>query len=290
MRKMRVLMAAVAIAPIVILSACFPSIGDIIGGGGGSAPASVSGKWSIMLTSQNGSSNNVDLEANFSQSTGTISAAPAVILSSSPCDVGTDSIDGTVKSNSIVFTLAFGGTDPVVTFSGSVSSDGLTMAGNYKLPKGGCSSADSGTWVATKFGDSSGTYSGPLMSAVTGRTFNISAVVQEDASNDLQVTANITGGACGALNNMTGQAIGSILQFQTADGLISFAAQAPLPTYATLATEYAFTGETCGTEDNGTGTLTLNTSSAVRSTAKAQITPTMHALFEKARESLAASR
>jgi hypothetical protein len=289
MRKMRVLMAAVAIAPIVILSGCFPSIGDIIGGGGGGAPASVSGKWSIMLTSKNGSSNNVDLEANFSQSTGTIAAAPAVILSSSPCDAGTDSIDGTVKSTSIVFTLAFGGTDPVVTFSGSVSTDGLTMAGSYKLPKGSCSPADSGTWLATKFGDSSGTYSGPLTSAVTGRTFNIAAVVQEDASNDLLVTANLTGGACGALN-MAGQAIGSVLQFQTSDGLISFVTQASLPTFATMTADYAFTGQTCGTEDNGSGTLTLNTSSAVRSTAKAQITPEMHTLFEKARESLAASR
>jgi len=290
MRKMRVLMAAVAIAPIVILTGCFPSIGDIIGGGGGSAPASVSGKWSIMLTSRNSSSDNVDVEANFSQSTGTISAAPAVILSNSTCDVGTDSIDGTVKGASIIFTLSFGGTESPVTFSGSVSSDGLTMAGSYSLPKSDCSPSDSGSWAATKFGDSSGTYSGPLTSVVTLRTFNFSAVVQEDATNDLLVTANITGGACGALNNMTGQAIGSVLQFQTSDGLISFAAQAPLPTYATLATEYAFTGETCGTEDNGMGTLTLNTSNAIRSNAKVQITPAMHMLFEKARESLAASR
>ena len=182
MRKMRVLMSAVAIAPIVILSGCFPSIGDIIGGGGGGAPASVSGKWSVALTSNNGSANNGEVDANFSQSTGTISASPAVILSSSPCDNSTDSIDGTVKGSSIVFTLSFGSSSPVVTFSGSVSTDGLTMAGNYKVPKADCAPADSGTWAATKFGDSSGTYSGPLTSAMTERTFNISAVVQEDAS------------------------------------------------------------------------------------------------------------
>ena len=65
--------------------------------GGGGSPASVSGKWSFLLTSNNGSSNNVDLEANFSQSTGAISAAQSVILSSSPCDFGTDFIQGTVK-------------------------------------------------------------------------------------------------------------------------------------------------------------------------------------------------
>jgi hypothetical protein len=288
MRKMRVLMSAVAIAPIVILSGCFPSIGDIIGGGGGGAPASVSGKWSVALTSNNGSANNGEVDANFSQSTGTISASPAVILSSSPCDNSTDSIDGTVKGSSIVFTLSFGSSSPVVTFSGSVSTDGLTMAGNYKVPKADCAPADSGTWAATKFGDSSGTYSGPLTSAMTERTFNISAVVQEDASNDLQVTANLTGGACVALN-MTGQAIGRALQFQTSDGLISFAALASGPSYSTLSTGYEFNGQTCGTEDHGTGTLAISTS-AVRPASKPEITPAMRAIFERAHTALAASK
>ena len=105
MRNSNKLCAVLAIAAVVSLSACFPSLGDIIGGGGGSKPASVSGKWSTFLTSSHNSNNVVDLEANFSQSTGTISASQSVLLTNSPCESGTDSLDGTVKGSQINFTL-----------------------------------------------------------------------------------------------------------------------------------------------------------------------------------------
>ena len=191
MRNFRVVLAVAVIAAIASLSACFPSPGDIFGGGGGSgSPASVSGKWSILLTSNHGASNNADIEANFSQSTGAISAMQSLILSSSPCDFGTDFIQGTVKGSNINFTLAFGTGHPTTSFSGSVSNDGLSMAGSYKMPSGDCASADSGTWAATKFGDSSGTYSGQLTSNVTSRVITALAAIQEDASNNLQ--ANIS--------------------------------------------------------------------------------------------------
>src|SRR3984885_2285592 len=181
MRNFRAVLAVAVIAAIASLSACFPSPGDIFGGGGSGSPASVSGKWSFLLTSNHGSSN-VDVEANFSQSTGAISAAQSVILSSSPCDFGTDFIQGTVKGSGVSFTLAFGTGHPTTSFSGSVSNDGLSMAGSYKMPSGDCASADSGTWAATKFGDSSGTYSGQLTSNVTSRVITALAAIQEDAN------------------------------------------------------------------------------------------------------------
>src|ERR1700757_4415307 len=156
MRNFRAVLAVGMIAALASLSACFPSPGDIFGGGGGGSPASVSGKWSFLPSSNHGSSNNVDLEANFSQSASAISAAQSVILSSSPCDFGTDFIQGTVKGSNINFTLAFGSGHPTASFSGSVSNNGLSMAGNYKIPSGDCTSSDSGTWAGTKFGDSSG--------------------------------------------------------------------------------------------------------------------------------------
>ena len=131
MRNFRVVLAVAVITAIASLSACFPSPGDIFGGGGGSgSPASVSGKWSILLTSNHGASNNADVEANFSQSTGAISAMQSLILTSSPCDSGTDFIQGTVKGSNINFTLAFGTGHPTTSFSGSVSNDGLSMAGS----------------------------------------------------------------------------------------------------------------------------------------------------------------
>jgi len=285
MRNIRAVLAVVAITAVACLSACFPSAGDIFGGGGGGSPASVSGKWSILLTSSHGSSGDVDLEANISQSTGAISATEAVILSSSPCEFGTDFIQGTVNGSNISFTLAFGTGHPTASFSGSVSSDGLSMSGTYKIPSGDCASSDSGTWAATKFGDSSASYSGPVVSAVNERTITVLAAVQEDASNNLQANVTLTNGGCSMLT-LTGTAIGSVLQLENADGEIAFVAQASDPTYATLATKYQIGGTSCGLADNGTGTLSKVVPAVVgRSTASSRVNtqanPLSHSLLEK---------
>jgi hypothetical protein len=284
MRKFRAVLAVAVIAAVASLAACFPSPGDIFGGGGGGSPASVSGKWSIILTSNHGSSNDVDLEANFSQSTGAISAAQSVILSSSPCDFNSDFIQGTVKSSSISFTLAFGSGHPTTSFSGSVSNNGLSMAGNYKMPSGDCASSDSGTWAATKFGDSSGSYSGQLTSAVNSRVITVLAAIQEDASNNLQANISLTNGGCSMLN-LTGTAIGSILNLESADQTIGFVAQASDPTYATLATSYQIGGTSCGLADNGSGTLSKVLPAAVsRPNASTTINSLTNSLLEKTLE------
>ncbi len=284
MRNFRAVLAVAAIAAVASLSACIPSPGDIFGGGGGGgSPASVSGKWSILLTSNHGSSNNVDVEANFSQSTGAISAMQSVILSSSPCDFGTDFIQGTVKGSNINFTLAFGTGHPTTSFSGSVSNNGLSMAGNYKMPSGDCASSDSGTWAATKFGDSSGTYSGQLISA-NSRVITVLAAIQENASNNLEANISLTNGGCSMLN-LTGIAIGSILDLQNADGTIGFVAQASDPTYASLATSYQIGGISCGLADNGSGTLSKVVPAVIgRSNASTKINPLTNSLLKKTLE------
>ena len=284
MRNFRAVLAVAAIAAVASLSACIPSPGDIFGGGGGGSPASVSGKWSILLTSNHGSSNNVDVEANFSQSTGAISAMQSVILSSSPCDFGTDFIQGTVKSSSISFTLAFGTGHPTTSFSGSVSNNGLSMAGNYKMPSGDCASSDSGTWAATKFGDSSGIYTGQVTSDVTSRVITVLAAIQEDANNNLQANISLTNGGCSMLN-LTGIAIGSILDLENADQTIGFVAQASDPTYATLGTSYQIGGTSCGAADTGSGTLSQASPNVVRRPkASAKINPLTNSLLKKTLE------
>jgi hypothetical protein len=284
MRNFRAVLAVAVMAAVASLSSCFPSPGDIFGGGGGGSPASVSGKWSIILTSNNGASNDVDLEANFSQSTGAISAVQSVILSSSPCDFGTDFIQGTVKSSNISFTLAFGTGHPTTSFSGSVSKSGLSMAGNYKMPSGDCASSDSGTWAATKFGDSSGSYSGQLTSAVNSRVITVLAAIQEDALNTLQANISLTNGGCSMLN-LVGTAIGSVLDLENADQTIGFVAQASDPTYATLATSYQIGGTSCGLADNGSGTLSKVASAVVgRSNAGTKINPLTNSLLQKTQE------
>jgi len=281
MRNFRVVLAVAVIAAIASLSACIPSPGDIFGGGGGGSPASVSGKWSFLLSSNHGSSNNVDLEANFSQSAGAISAAQSVILSSSPCDFGTDFIQGTVKGSNINFTLAFGTGHPTASFSGSVSNNGLSMSGNYKIPSGDCTSADSGTWQATNFGSSSGSYSGQLTSKLTSRVITVLEALQEDTSNNLQANISLTNGGCSMLN-LTGTAIGSILDLENADQTIGFVAQASDPSYATLATSYQIGGTSCGLADNGSGTLSQVAPAVVsRPKASAKINPLTNSLLAR---------
>src|SRR5215472_1020508 len=280
MRNFRAVLAVAAIAAAASLSSCIPSPGDIFGGGGGGSPASVSGKWSMLLTSNHGSSNNVDVEANFSQSTGEISAAQSVILTSSPCEFGTDFIQGTVKGDNINFTLAFGTGHPTASFSGSVSSNGLSMAGNYKMPSGDCASSDSGTWAATKFGDSSASYSGQVTSDVNSRVITVLAAIQENASNNLQANISLTNGGC-AMLSLTGTAIGSVLNLETADQTISFVAQASDPTYASLATTYEIGGTSCGLADKGSGTLSKVVPAVVsRSNAVTKINPLANSLLE----------
>jgi hypothetical protein len=284
MRNFRAVLAVVAIAAVASLAACLPSPGDIFGGGGGGSPASVSGKWQILLTSNHSSNNNVEVDANFSQSTGTISAAQSVILSSSPCDSGSDFIQGTVKGSNINFTLAFGSGHPTTSFSGSVSNNGLSMAGNYKMPSGDCASSDSGTWAATKFGDSTGTYSGQLTSAVNSRVITALAAIQEDASNNLQANISLTNGGCSMLS-LTGTAIGSILDLESADQTIGFVAQAADPTYASLATSYQIAGTSCGLADNGSGTLSKVVPNVVsRPQASNTVNPLTNALLKKTLE------
>ena len=284
MRNFRVVLAGAVIAAIASLSACFPSPGDIFGGGGSGSPASVSGKWSFLLSSNHGSSNDVDLEANFSQSAGAISAAQSVILSSSPCDFGTDFIQGTVKGSNINFTLAFGTGHPTASFSGSVSNNGLSMSGNYKIPSGDCTSADSGTWQATNFGSSSGSYSGQLTSSVNSRVITVLEALQEDTSNNLEANISLTNGGCSMLN-LTGTAIGSILDLENADQTIGFVAQASDPSYATLGTSYQIGGTSCGLADNGSGTLSQVSPAVVsRPKASAKINPLTNSLLQKVQE------
>ena len=286
MRNMRKLMAAAAIGSIVVLSACIPNLGNVLGGGGSSPPASVTGKWSTLATSSQNSNDVVDIEVNISQSTGTISAAQDVISSNSKCENGTDSLDGTVKGSTVGFTLSFGSGNPTASFTGTVSSDGLSMSGKYKITSGSCSPADSGTWTATKFGDSSGSYMGTFASAVITKSFGVTAVVQEDGSNNLQVTATLTGANCAALH-LTGKAIGSALQTENADQTITVLAQASAATFATLAVQYKIGGTSCGVADTGMGSLSKITAAAVIHPGESsQINPITQSLFAKMQEIL----
>jgi hypothetical protein len=167
-----------------------------------------------------------------------------------------------------------------------VFSDGLSMAGNYKIPSGDCAPSDSGTWAATKFGDSSGLYSGQVTSAVNSRVITVLAAIQENSANSLEANVTLTNGGCSMLN-LTGTAIGSVLQLENTDGTIAFVAQASDPTYASLATQYEIGGTSCGVADNGSGTLSkLAAAVTGRPKVGSQTNLQSQALLEKVRQNL----
>jgi hypothetical protein len=81
--------------------------------------------------------------------------------------------------------------------------------------------------------------------------------------------------------SLTGTAIGSVLNLQTADQTISFVAQASDPTYASLATKYEIGGTSCGLADKGSGTLSKVVPAVVsRSNAVTKINPLANSLLK----------
>ena len=121
--------------------------------------------------------------------------------------------------------------------------------------------------------------------------------VQRDESSDYRARCDpgrrqqqpagkyfITNGGCTMLN-LTGTAIGSILDLETADQTIDFAAQASDPSYASLATSYEIGGTSCGLADNGMGTLSQVVPNVVkRPNASAKINPLTNSLLQKIQE------
>jgi uncharacterized protein (TIGR03437 family) len=57
-------------------------------------------------------------------------------------------LSGTVSGNSLSMTLNENG--QLVTFSGTISSDGNSASGTYNAPPGGCTNGDAGTWAGMR--------------------------------------------------------------------------------------------------------------------------------------------
>ena len=84
--------------------------------------------------------------------------------------------------------------------------------------------------------------------------------------------------------NLTGTAIGSVLDLETVDETAAFVAQASDPTYATLATRYEIGGTSCRLADNGSGTLSKVVPAVDgHSKASTKISPLTNSLLEKTR-------
>jgi uncharacterized protein (TIGR03437 family) len=110
----------------------------------GAQPIGFTGYWTFAAQSsvygfQSGASGQVTQNGN------TISGQ--LSLSGTPC-AGSAAASGTFSGNSLSMTLNENG--QLVTFSGTISSDGNSASGSYVAPPGGCTNGDHGTWSGVK--------------------------------------------------------------------------------------------------------------------------------------------
>jgi uncharacterized protein (TIGR03437 family) len=110
----------------------------------GAQPTGFTGYWTFTAQSsvygfQSGASG--QLTQNGNNISGQLS------LSGTPCATSA-AVSGTVSGSSLSMSLNENG--QLVSFSGSVSSDGNSASGTYVAPSGGCTNGDSGTWAGTR--------------------------------------------------------------------------------------------------------------------------------------------
>ena len=110
----------------------------------GTQPTGLTGYWTFTAQS-NVYGFQSSASGQLTQSGNTISGQ--LSLSGTPCATSA-AASGTVSGSALSMTLNENG--QLVTFSGSVSSDGNSASGTYVAPSGGCTNGDSGTWAGTR--------------------------------------------------------------------------------------------------------------------------------------------
>ncbi|MGA7401084.1 MAG: hypothetical protein ACLPHI_14155 [Terriglobales bacterium] len=180
---------------ITILTAC--------GGSPSSPPPSgaLSGNWQINLQQEYPTQTLLSASGFVAQAndalTGSIQVAP--FGSKSSC-AGVSVLTGMIKGQNVTFSLNGGGT--VLDFSGTASTNGQTMSGDYQAVGGGCSTVGiSGTWNAVLVPPLNGNFTGTLsnsqyMSLLTGVSPAAPIAVSgsmTQSSNDGASNATITG-------------------------------------------------------------------------------------------------
>jgi hypothetical protein len=110
----------------------------------GAPPTGFTGYWTLTAQSslygfQSSASGQVTQSGN--------SISGQLTLSGTPCAISA-ALSGTVFGTSLSMSLNENG--QLLTFSGSVSSDGNSASGTYVAPAGGCTNGDSGTWAGKR--------------------------------------------------------------------------------------------------------------------------------------------
>ncbi len=237
------------------------------GGYGSSTPpgpvaqnASVSGQYSLVLTSTNGHGT-TNIYTNFTQAGTTFTGSSNTLVCPSndlgQCE-GADvaaaliTASGTVGSTNISMTISFPSTAGTHT---------VTMVGTVTGPSSGTytdSLGDSGTWTASAANPLVGNYLGTFNSTSNPLTIapNISILFAQDASHNLTGTATLTNFPCIASLTLSGQAIGGAFTVTDAASKVHIVA---VPAGNSLNFTYKFQSSAASCAgDFGAGVVAIN--------------------------------
>lgn len=253
-------------ACILTVSAC--------GGGGHSNSTStsgmLSGNWQMVLTQTQpppgGSA--VQTESGFLTQSGE-SLAGSILQSGSPPCVGLGTVSGSVNGSVVAITVDQVG--QTVTLSGTATSDGAAIGGNYSILASGCGSSTVGIFSATQVKPLSGNLlatftSGEFIGSVYTFTGSLTQGQNTGTSyGTLSGTMTSTNAPCINSFSIAGQVRGTsvVFNFLASDGTSQGQYQGTTSTDGTTLTgTYDFLAQSNGCYgDAGTVSITLQPSS-----------------------------
>lgn len=254
------------LACVLMISAC--------GGGGHSDPSNasgmLSGNWQMTLTESQPppSASDVQTESGFLTQSGN-SLAGALVLSGATLCPGLGTPSGTVSGSNVAITL-----DQVaqtVTLTGTASSDGTSMAGEYSVLASGCGSSALGTFTATQVSPISGSFQATFSSGeFIGQVYNFAGTLTQGPNTGtsyatLSGTMTSTNAPC--INNFSiaGEVSGTsvVFNFLASDGSSQGSYRGSTTTDGTTLTgTYDFLAQSNGCfGDAGTVTMAFQPSS-----------------------------
>src|SRR5271163_193611 len=216
-RLTRMLSAALFVSLFMLL-AC---------GGGGKTSASgpLSGNWQIALnqTEPPPGGPDVKTESGFLMQSGN-SLAGGVLLSGATLCPGLGTASGTAIGSNVAITV-----DQIaqtVTLTGSVTSDGTSMAGVYSILASGCGASTSGTFAATPVKPISGSFQATFTSGeFIGTVYSFAGTLTQGpnlgmSSATLSGTMTSTNAPCIQNFSIAGQVSGTsvVFNFLASDG------------------------------------------------------------------------
>jgi hypothetical protein len=174
--------APVCLVWLVALTAC--------GGGNGNSPSpvgSLSGNWQMVLE-KNSNANLSKTQSGFLLQAGA-SLSGGVVISGN-CS-GTGPAQGQVNGSNV--TISVNQTDQTVNLTGTATSDGGSMSGNYSILSSGCGTSEIGTWTASQVKPLKGNLQGTFTSTLTpGVVFHFTGSVTQ-GSNTGASNATLSG-------------------------------------------------------------------------------------------------